>query len=313
MSILITWSAFIAAWRDYPLEPGNRIGRRYVVQTLLGMGSYGLTYLATDTGDDDVPVAIKQARRSKGSLAKELLKREAEALQAVRHPRLPVFQGLVSEGRDHYLVMSYLRGDTLERLIFDEKQRFTERDCARITLQLLTLVAYVHAHGYVHLDLRIPNVLFHDDDLYLIDFGLARRIGEPLDAEPEPVKRRWRLLPARRASGKSAQASQWSQGSRGSQDHQPPSQPHDKRAEPAEDLEAVGHFMLFMLYSTYEPGAAATAEDKPDASWQEELTLSAEMRHVLERLLRLRSPYTDATEVMRDLQAFAESQTPPHG
>ncbi|GBF73502.1 hypothetical protein PA598K_01795 [Paenibacillus sp. 598K] len=307
MSILITWSAFIAAWRDYPLEPGRRIGRRYVVQALLGMGSYGLTYLATDTSHD-VSVAIKQARRSKGSLAQELLKREAEALQAVRHPRLPVFRGLVSEGRDHYLVMSYLRGDTLEQLIFDRKQRFTERDCARIALQLLTLVAYVHAHGYVHLDLRIPNVLFHDDELYLIDFGLARRIGEPLDDEPEPVKRRCRLWPARRASGQPTKASQ---GSRGSQGSQPPPQPHDKRAEPADDLEAVGHFMLFMLYSTYEPDAASA--DKPEPSWQEELTLSTEMRRILERLLRLQSPYAEAAEVIRDLQSFDEPQTPPHG
>ena len=76
-----------------------------------------------------------------------------------------------------------MNGDTLEDLIFEQDMKYGEDECIEITLQLLKLVRYIHDQGYVHLDLRIPNVLFKDGRIQLIDFGLARRIGEPLRSQ----------------------------------------------------------------------------------------------------------------------------------
>ncbi|MFS0726840.1 protein kinase domain-containing protein [Paenibacillus sp. 1P07SE] len=161
--------------------------------------------------------------------------------------------------------------------------------CARITLQLLELVDYMHSHGYVHLDLRIPNVLFHDERLLLIDFGLARRIGEPPDAEfdPRSLWDRWftkvRSKPA-------------------------------KEAKTASDLEDTGHFMLYMLYSSYEPDAAVegqTTEQAQEPSWQEELQLSPEMRLMVERLFRLQPHYPDAASFIKELRKFVTTRETP--
>ncbi|WP_020618039.1 serine/threonine protein kinase [Paenibacillus daejeonensis] len=279
----------LASWRDYPLDPGAVLRQRYTVQCLLGEGSYGLTYLAVDSQDGS-QVAVKQARPSKGALANHLLTREAEVLRTLQHPNLPSFREHVTGGREssHLLIMSYLQGDTLEELIFGQGQRFDERRCAAITLQLLELVNYIHSKGYVHLDLRIPNVLFREGGIQLIDFGLARRIGEPPLAQPSPRRAGW---------------NRWLGN--------PRSLPR-KAAEPASDLEDIGHFMLFMLYSMYEPETAADtgAADAPEPSWQEELEISAEMRHMIERLLQLQSPYPDTASFTKELQVFSSSQWP---
>ena len=286
MSFLSYVRNALASWRDYPLDPGTVLDQRYTVQRLLGEGSYGLTYLAVDRHDGS-QVAVKQARPSKGALANHLLSREAAVLRSLQHPGLPAFRKEVLRGSSHLLVMSYLQGDTLEELIFGQGQRFDEHRCAEITLQLLELVDYIHSRSYVHLDLRIPNVLFRDGQIHLIDFGLARRIGEPLQAQPAPRAGWTRWLGSHRSLPR-------------------------KAAEPVSDLEDIGHFMLFMLYSTYEPehATAKGTTGAPERSWQEELDISAEMRRMIERLLGLQTPYPDTASFVKELRAYASTQGP---
>jgi serine/threonine protein kinase len=265
--------SFGAAWRDYPEEKGHLLANRFRIQAFLGEGSYGLTYQCIDIADGSI-IAVKQAKPSKGMLAKNLLLREAAILQSLDHPRIPNCKALLHEGRDTYLVMSYISGDTIEQLIFEKGRQFGEQACVQITSQLLNLVAYLHDRGIVHLDLRIPNVLFKDDELYLIDLGLARRIGEL--PEPKFPTRHW----FKRFS-------------------KMPSAPY-KTAEEQSDLEDIGHFMLFMLYSTYEPLEDRGHSD--ERSWREELPISEALKTILKRLLRLRKPYSGTKEFVRDLR-----------
>ncbi|MFD1177884.1 serine/threonine protein kinase [Paenibacillus puldeungensis] len=268
-------SSFVAEWRDYPAEVNRVLGQRYLVQAMVGAGSYGLTYKCMDqfTGK---PVAVKQARPSKELYARQLLAREATILKSLNHPRIPACIDLFTEHRNEYLVMSFLSGDTLEDLIFEKGKKYGEQDCLRITIQLLELVVYVHSQGYVHLDVRIPNVLFKDEQIYLIDLGLARAIGET----PPPQ------APAQRCLF---------------QKHTVPSRPF-KESEEASDLLDIGHFMLFMLYSAYEPDRDEEGNEK--RSWQEELQLSPRLKFMIERLLQLSEPYSSSAEFMHDLKSL---------
>lgn len=269
--------SFGAAWRDYPAEPNTLLGGRYLLKEVIGEGSYGITYLGIDQTDEN-PVAVKQARPSKGPLARQLLEKEARILQSLNHPRIPACKDGMTIGRQTYLVMSNLKGATLEDLIFEQGRRYGEADCARITLQLLELVRYLHQSGVVHLDLRIPNILLHEGDLSVIDFGLARAIGEPPFRIPS-------IRPYRRATDTDLEVSRLT-----------------SLAEPQSDLLDVGHFMLFLLYSTFEtPRPALGAKEQ---SWQEELSLSAQLTEIIERLLQLREPYADASEAMEALRAL---------
>lgn len=280
-------SSFIAAWRDYRAETNTLLGHRYAVQEVIGEGSYGITYKCIDQTDGSI-VAVKQARPSKGAFAKQLLEREARILKKVRHSHIPAFRNFFTEGRNTYLAMSLLSGNTLDDLIFDQGRQYGEADSVRITLQLLELVGYVHRHGIVHLDLRIPNVLIKDEELYLIDFGLAREIGEPSLWHPPQSK-----------FGKEREASRALIA-----------------AEDKSDLMDIGHFMLFLLYSSYELDHDDPDHDDPDCpdrplreqSWQEELNLSEELKTIIERLLQLREPYSDTSQPITDLLAIMSRQ-----
>lgn len=277
MRFLKFFGTFRAAWRDYRAEPNTLLGQRYLIKSLMGEGSYGLTYLGIDQTDGRL-VAVKQARPSKGSLARQLLEREARILKSLDHPRIPAYKEMLTIGRQAYLVMSVLEGETLEDLIFEQGRRYGEADCARITLQLLELVRYIHRQGIVHLDLRIPNILMHEGELSIIDFGLARKVGEsPLSI---PTVRSYH-----RKTVASLEASRLA-----------------SPAEPQSDLMDVGHFMLFLLYSAFE--TPHSISDAKAQCWQEELALSPGLNEMIERLLQLREPYADASDAIEALRAL---------
>ncbi|WP_151734911.1 serine/threonine protein kinase ['Paenibacillus yunnanensis' Narsing Rao et al. 2020] len=255
---------FLQAWADYPLEEGSVLAGRYSVISPLGTGSYGITYRCKDRLEEQ-DVAVKQAKPSKKGIGQQLLACERDVLQALEHPFIPACRGFFREQRSCWLVTDYVEGRTLEDLIFGEGQTFGEQDTVRWTLTLLERVQHVHERGYVHLDIRIPNVIISGGELYLIDFGLAAPLGSPL----------------------------------------PSGHPHSKAGRdgmprPASipsDLADVGELMLFMLYSRFDPG-----RDAAEADWMDELALSAQLKHILLRLLGEDTPYLHTSELISDLQ-----------
>ncbi|WP_435920881.1 serine/threonine protein kinase [Paenibacillus sp. DYY-L-2] len=246
---------------------------------LIGEGSYGLTYKCSDLKDGGL-VAVKQSRPSKGAFARQLLEREAGMLQSLRHPQFPEFIELFTEGSYFYLVMSYLSGDTFEDLIFGQGKRYGEQDCILIAMQLLELVSFIHERGFVHLDLRIPNVLKQNDLLFILDFGLARKKGE--SCFPREADRKW--------NGKKRTSSL-----------------SFKSADERTDLQDIGHFMLFLLYSAFEPEKASgkNQNSQPERSWQDELELTEDLKTIIERLLELQTPYACSSHFMNDLRRIA--------
>ncbi|MEC0105682.1 protein kinase [Paenibacillus taichungensis] len=260
-----SWQRLLGLWTDRPRRKGTKIAGRYTIYDLLGMGSYGLTYLCTDeqTGKD---VALKESKPSKGRLAVQLLDREADVVNRMDHPAIPKLLDVFTYRARSYIVTEYILGETLEQCIFEQGCKYTEQDCLELVKQLLAPIMHVHEQGYIHGDVRIPNVILRDVQVHLIDFGLARRMGEPLLPE---LKRRMHELP----------------------------EPEDELAAPDQDLQDLGHFLLFMLYSAYEP-----EKGRKPASWQEELKLTPEVRDMLERLLGLRPGYEGgALELQADI------------
>ncbi|MGU3472571.1 serine/threonine protein kinase [Paenibacillus sp. D51F] len=261
MNVLKYLRGFYQAWIDYPLQEGDVIADRYRIVELLGIGSFGLTYRCLDLHSGQ-EVAMKQAKPSKGELGRELLLREMNVLAKLRHPSIPRAWDLFDYKNQLYLASEFVRGQTVEDLIFERGQLFSEREALDFICKLMEIVAYVHQQGYVHLDIRIPNVIASGNRIHLIDFGLARPIGEAAALE----------LP-------------FQSGTRLSQD-----------ADPAADLLDIGHLLLFMLYSSYHP------TKKADMGWEQELDLTSAARHLLRRLLRIEAPYEDIDAFMLDLK-----------
>ncbi|QYR19416.1 protein kinase [Paenibacillus sp. sptzw28] len=251
------------AWIDFPEREGKVIGGKYRIIRFLGMGSYGLTYLCLDIAAGG-QVAVKQAKPSKGRLGRELLRREIEIMRQLLHPSIPRCLAVIENKKRLYMVTEFVNGQTVEDLIFERGAVFTEKEAIGIISRLMEIVCFIHHNGFVHLDIRIPNVMLQGDRISLIDFGLASRLGEPARAQPD-ADEETRLR---------------------------------RTAVVTSDLYAIGHFLLFMLYSGYD---RSDAHSESTAGWEEELNVSPLTKRMIRKLLQIDTPYTDSLEFMREL------------
>ncbi|RAK18450.1 serine/threonine-protein kinase [Anoxybacillus vitaminiphilus] len=215
------WSwlyAGIERFFERPYRAGKLINRRYRIENCLGMGSYGITYIACDIVTNQY-VVLKQMRKTKRNKGAFSFQREAQILNMLKHPRIPkLYDSFIIKDIPH-LVMELISGKTVEDLIFKEGKTFTERESFQLLMDILAIVQYIHQNGIVHRDLRIPNVIIKEGNAYIIDFGLARFLTE---------------------SGREDSGDVLEQKLR-------------REISVKSDFYALGHFMLFLLYSTYEP------------------------------------------------------------
>jgi tetratricopeptide (TPR) repeat protein len=158
-------------------EPGEAfLGFRLVRE--LGRGTFGRVYLALQQGLADRPVALKVGR--------DLLA-ETESLAQLQHSNIVPVYSVHRQGALQALCMPYFGGTTLAEVLARLPTPATpaQRHVASVlacAARLADGLAYAHARGIVHLDLKPANVLLADDGTpMLLDFGLAwdskRRLG----------------------------------------------------------------------------------------------------------------------------------------
>lgn len=155
---------------------------RYEPLEVVGRGGQGEVLRALDRRHDR-QVALKiRAVRSDGE--REQLLQEARILLSLRpHPGLPLVRQDFFVGRRHFLVMDWVEGTTLARLL-DERG-----DPGLPFSSVLGCLAQVagaldHLHGHdppvVHRDVKPANlILTPERQVVLVDFGIAQRGGEP--------------------------------------------------------------------------------------------------------------------------------------
>ncbi len=179
---------------DYvALAPGTRIGR-YVVRSVLGHGSFGITYLAHD-GQLGCDVAIKEylpmafAVRHNGvavvphstkvaeqfTWGRERFIEEGHTLAGLRgKPGMVHVYDLVEDNGTAYIVMELVNGSTLDEKLGRDGP-LSAQDVDRLLPPLLDVLATVHQAGFVHRDIKPANILLDKEGRpVLIDFGAAR-------------------------------------------------------------------------------------------------------------------------------------------
>jgi putative nucleotidyltransferase with HDIG domain len=114
---------------------------------------------------------------------------EARAANDIRHPNVVEITDIGQAGDLHYIVMSFLEGETLgERL---ERSRILEEDAAvRILRQVTSALTAAHDHGIVHRDLKPENIFLlnhpdYPDYVKVLDFGIAKLI---IPNDPEAAR-----------------------------------------------------------------------------------------------------------------------------
>jgi serine/threonine protein kinase len=166
----------------------------YRIQSVLGMGGFGVTYLAEDSNlstrvaikeylpddlasrQDDYTVTAKSDATEKPF--KHGLTRfmeEARTLASFRHANIVRVQRFFEANQTGYMVMEFVDGRTLNEWI--ALYRPLPREVVlSVTDRLLDGLEVIHRAGYLHRDIKPNNIFMREDGSpVLIDFGSARR------------------------------------------------------------------------------------------------------------------------------------------
>jgi putative nucleotidyltransferase with HDIG domain len=166
-------------------KPASLVGQvvgGYRLVTALRSGGMGTVYYAEHTvigRRAAVKVLHPGIARDPQLISRFLV--EARAANDIRHPNVVEITDLGHTGDLHYIVMSFLEGETLgERL--EREKLLDESTTIRIVHQIASALAAAHDRGIVHRDLKPENVFLlnhpdYPDYVKVLDFGIAKLIG----------------------------------------------------------------------------------------------------------------------------------------
>lgn len=154
---------------------GMRVGGRYQLLRVLGVGGMGTVYLARDNELDEL-IALKMlsAAMSDTSDAVDVLRQEVRLARRVTHRNVARIFELGEHEGVRYLTMEYVDGESLGKLIKSQGRLPLMRSLEILRAVCAGLQA-VHDAKIIHRDIKPDNVLVaHSGRVLVSDFGIAR-------------------------------------------------------------------------------------------------------------------------------------------
>jgi serine/threonine protein kinase len=170
---------------------GQKVGKYEIVKSL-GSGGFGSVYLAKDTWLN-IDVAIKVPHKQSTELFKLL--KEPRLQAALNHPNIVRMISAEKKSKVFFMVMEYIKGESLEKVI--EREKILGCSLAiEYILQIASAVHHAHSNKIIHRDLRPSNIILSElGVLKITDFGTSAwlntvpyastRIGSPPYMAPE--------------------------------------------------------------------------------------------------------------------------------
>ena len=178
------------------LQPGSVLAGKYVLDSILGQGGFGITYKATEY-DTGKKVAIKEyfpdslATRYGTTVTHhggeeykvnyeygmKCFLQEAETLASLCGiPGVVDVYCYFEENCTAYYVMDFLEGIDFAQYIYDRGGRLDYETTEKIMFPVMDALSKVHARGIIHRDISPDNIrITKDGTVCIIDFGAARQ------------------------------------------------------------------------------------------------------------------------------------------
>lgn len=162
---------------------------RYVMGTEIARGGMGAVYRATDTVlNREVAVKVLLDKYDPTSGTARRFADEARITGQLQHPNIPAVHdlGILPDGRP-FLAMKLIKGNTLDALLKDRSDPNAERGRLVAVFEgVCQAVAYAHAHGVIHRDLKPGNVMVGNfGEVQVMDWGLAKVLGASESIDPD--------------------------------------------------------------------------------------------------------------------------------
>jgi calcium-dependent protein kinase len=176
----------------------------YRIGKVLGNGAFGEVRMCVSR-DTSAQRAVKVLRKSHmDEDERKMLFNEINILRELDHPNIVKMFEFFEDEKRFYIVQEICKGGEL----FDEilhRGKFTERDAALLTKQILSCMNYCHLNNIVHRDLKPENILLEQnkefDQIKIIDFGTAlvfdparpldEKLGTPYYIAPEVLTKNY--------------------------------------------------------------------------------------------------------------------------
>ncbi|KAK1374371.1 Mitogen-activated protein kinase kinase kinase YODA [Heracleum sosnowskyi] len=185
INIFSTYSSNLTETTPVPRSPSraenpSSHGPRWKKGKLLGRGTYGQVYVGFDSENGGM-CAMKEVTLfsddAKSQESAQQLKQEIALLSHLRHPNIVQYFGSEIVDDKLYMYLEYVSGGSVYKLLQDFGQ-LGEAAIQSYTLQILSGLAYMHARGTIHRDIKGANLLVDPNGrVKLADFGMAKHIS----------------------------------------------------------------------------------------------------------------------------------------
>ena len=149
----------------------------FEMQEVIGGGGMAIVHRAWDRVHRR-PCAVKVLADvlSRDEQFRLRFRQEAQAARGLTHPHIVTVYDCGESGPHHYIVMEYVARGTLRELL-TRQGRLQEATAAQLASEVADALAYAHARGVIHRDIKPQNILLTEDGIAKVaDFGIARTL-----------------------------------------------------------------------------------------------------------------------------------------
>lgn len=164
-------------------EIGTVIDGKYEILTEIGRGGMSIVYLAMDKRLNK-QWAVKEIRKKGTGKNDEVvvnsLLAEANLMKRLDHPALPRIVDIIDNGVTIYVVMDYIEGESLDKIL-NEYGAQAEEMVIAWAKQVCDALSYLHSQRppIIYRDMKPANVMLKPEgNIKIIDFGIAREYKE---------------------------------------------------------------------------------------------------------------------------------------